>query len=328
MTTAYGDISPRTAAYVAKELLKRALPFLVLERFGQSKPIPRNQTNAIKFRRYEAIPIDTTPLVEGVTPASVRLTHTDVTATLKQYGKLVTITDLIFDTHEDPVLKEATMILAEQAAQTLETVRYNVLKAGTVVQYTNGTSRTDVNTVIDKTTIRKAVRALERQDARKFTSILKSTPNYDTHPIQPAYWAVVHVDWDGDLRDTPGMIRAEKYGTEPPIEMEIGSIEGVRFVKSTIFTSITGSNAGGTPGSMVSADGSNADVYLTLVFGRDAYGIVPLKGEGAITPMVVNPKPSDSDPMAQRGHVSWKAYHVAVILNESWMVRIESAATD
>ena len=328
MTTAYGDISPRTAAYVAKELLKRALPFLVLERFGQSKPIPRNQTNAIKFRRYEAIPIDTTPLVEGVTPASVRLTHTDVTATLKQYGKLVTITDLIFDTHEDPVLKEATMILAEQAAQTLETVRYNVLKAGTVVQYTNGSTRSAVNTVIDKTTIRKAVRALERQNARKFTSILKSTPNYDTHPIQPAYWAVVHVDLDGDLRDIPGMISAEKYGTEPPIEMEIGSIEGVRFVKSTIFTSITGSSAGGTPGSMVSADGSNADVYLTLVFGRDAYGIVPLKGEGAITPMVVNPKPSDSDPMAQRGHVSWKAYHVAVILNEAWMVRIESAATD
>ena len=328
MTTTYGDISPRTAAYAARELLKRALPFLVLERFGQSRPIPKNETKSVKFRRYEAIPIDTTPLVEGVTPASVKLTHTDVTATLKQYGKLTTITDVILDTHEDPVLKEAVLILGEQAAQTLETVRFNVLKAGTNVQYTNGSARTAVNTVIDKSTIRKAVRALERQNARKFTSIVKSSTNYDTHPIQPAYWAVCHVDLDGDLRDVAGFIGAEKYGTEPPIEMEIGSIEGVRFIKSTIFTAFTGSAAGGTPGSMISTDGSNADVYPTLVFGRDAYGIVPLKGEGAVTPMVVNPKPSDSDPMAQRGHVSWKAYHVAVILNEAWMVRIESAATD
>ena len=47
----------------------------------------------------------------------------------------------------------------------------------------------------------------------------------------------------------------------------------------------------------------------------------------ALTPMVVNPKPSDSDPLAQRGHVSWKAYENAVILNDFWMARLESAAT-
>ena len=32
--TVYGDISPRTAAYVVIELLKRSMPFLVLEKFG------------------------------------------------------------------------------------------------------------------------------------------------------------------------------------------------------------------------------------------------------------------------------------------------------
>ena len=32
--TNYGDISPRTAAYAEKELLKRGLPYLVLEKFG------------------------------------------------------------------------------------------------------------------------------------------------------------------------------------------------------------------------------------------------------------------------------------------------------
>ena len=56
MATVYGDISPRTAAYAEKELLKRGLPFLVLEKFGQAKPLPENSTKVMKFRRYNALP--------------------------------------------------------------------------------------------------------------------------------------------------------------------------------------------------------------------------------------------------------------------------------
>jgi len=36
--TSYGDISPRTAAYAVAQMLKRGLPYLVLEKFGQSLP--------------------------------------------------------------------------------------------------------------------------------------------------------------------------------------------------------------------------------------------------------------------------------------------------
>ena len=31
MATIYGDISPRTAAYAEKELLKRGIPYLVID---------------------------------------------------------------------------------------------------------------------------------------------------------------------------------------------------------------------------------------------------------------------------------------------------------
>ena len=48
----YGDISPRTAAYVVRELLKRGMPVLVFEKFGQSKPLPKNSTKTVSFRRY------------------------------------------------------------------------------------------------------------------------------------------------------------------------------------------------------------------------------------------------------------------------------------
>jgi hypothetical protein len=130
--TAYGDISPRTAAYAAKELLKRGLPYLVIEKFGQAKTLPANNSKTIKFRRYNALPNTPVALTEGVTPGvHQQLTYTDITATLSQYGDRVTVTDVIEDTHEDPVLQEAIEILGEQAAQMIEKMRFGVLKAGT-----------------------------------------------------------------------------------------------------------------------------------------------------------------------------------------------------
>ena len=52
MTIKYGDISPRTAAFVVRDLLKRGMPWLIFEKFGQSKPLPINSTKTIQFRRY------------------------------------------------------------------------------------------------------------------------------------------------------------------------------------------------------------------------------------------------------------------------------------
>lgn len=131
--TAYGDISPRTAAFAAKELLTRGQPYLVLEKFGQAKALPANNSKVMKFRRYNALPNTPKVLTEGVTPTSTQLTFTDVTATLTQMGEVVEISDVILDTHEDPVLNETVGLLGEQAAQMVEKMRFGVIKAGTNV---------------------------------------------------------------------------------------------------------------------------------------------------------------------------------------------------
>jgi N4-gp56 family major capsid protein len=323
--TAYGDISPRTAAYAEKELLKRGIPYLVLEKFGQAKALPEASTKVIKFRRYNALPNTPTTLSEGVTPAGQTLAVTDVTATLAQYGDKVTITDVILDTHEDPTLNESVALLGEQAAQMIEKMRFGVLKAGTNVLYANGAARNAVNTAISITLQRRAVRALKRQNARFITSVIRSTPSFGTENVAPGFVALIHPDCEADVRGLTGFVPAEKYGTMTPWENELGKVEDVRYVSSTIFEPFA--DAGGAKGTMLSTTGTSADVYPVLFLGRDAYGIVALKGMFALTPMVVNPKPSDSDPLAQRGHVAWKAMQTCVILNDSWMVRGEVAAT-
>lgn len=63
-------------------------------------------------------------------------------------------------------------------------------------------------------------------------------------------------------------------------------------------------------------------MYTTLVFGRDAYGIVPLNGGSART--IIHRAGGPGDPLNQRNTVGWKWAGTSVILNDEWMVRIES----
>jgi N4-gp56 family major capsid protein len=79
---------------------------------------------------------------------------------------------------------------------------------------------------------------------------------------------------------------------------------------------------------VVSTTGTSADVYPIVIVGKESYGLIPLKGAGAVTPKVLNPDtPRGGDPLGQRGSVGWKAYYVCKVLNEGWMARVEVAAS-
>lgn len=323
----YGDITPRTAAYVVKDLLKRGLPFLTIERFGATYVLPLKSTKSAKFRRYHALALATIPLVEGVTPTGKKLTYTDITVELEQYGDFIPLTDVVLDTHEDPILQESSTVLGEQAAQTMEVIRYGVLKAGTNVMYANGSARTDVNTPITIDLQRRATRALKRQNATMINEVLQSSPSFNKESVEAGYIALCHTDLDTDIRKMDGFISTKNYasGTKP-FANEIGAVEDVRYLRSTLFAQYP--DAGGTAGAMLSTTGSLADVYPVLIFGRNAYGLVPLKGKNGISVMVVNPGPAAGDPLGQKGTIGWKNMHACVILNDAWMIRLEVAATN
>ena len=348
--TSYGDISPAVAAYSVVRMLTRAMPYLHLEKFGQTYPLPTQSTQTAKFRRYYLlgaagaagpdngagtngagtafnVPLATTPLTEGVTPSGSSMANTDYTVQLAQYGDYITITDVIIDTHTDPVLAQASEILGEQAALTVEQLRYNVLKAGTNVWYAIAVAgRSSVVTAIQLSDQRKVTTGLNRQNAKKITSVVASTPAFNTTSVEAAYMAVVHPDLETDIRNMTGFIPVAKYGPHTsPFEGEIGAVEQVRYLMSTVIVPFA--DAGGAKGVLRSTSGTNADVYPVLIFGRDAYGIVPLKGKSSMTPMVVNPKPAAGDPLAQRGTVGWKLWTATVILQDAFMARLEVGAT-
>lgn len=325
----YGDINQRTAAWAATEMLEHARPIIVLSDYGQSKPIPKNKADNAKFRRPVPFTVSTTQLTEGVTPASHKITYEDVSAELGQYGDVAEITDKVADLSEDPVLKDASMLSGEQAAETIEMVTWGVIKAGTNVIYgaSADSARTDVNDPISISTQRSATRFLKAQRGKKITSKMGSTVNFGTEQVDAAFIAFGHTDLESDIRDLPGFVPVEKYGSMKPLPYEIGKVEDVRYILSPLLEPfLAGGSA--TLNGMTSVGGSNVDVYPIIVIAKDAYGTCPLRGAGAIHPMVLNPgTPSKSDPLGQRGYVSWKTWFTAVILNDAWMVRIEVGAS-
>ena len=325
----YGDIGTRAAAYAEAKMLAHAEPVTVLAKFALNKPHPKNKTDTIKFRRPVPFAAIEVPLAEGVTPSVGSMTYEDVTVQMKQYGALYAITDKVADMSEDPVLSDMAMLCGEQAQKTQERILWNKIKAGTNVAYANGSARTDVNTAVSLADIRKAVRYLQSMKAKKITRILAGSSSFNTTPVEAAYVGFCHTDLQADLRGINGFIPVAEYGSMKPLcSEEFGTIEDVRVITSPELISFP--DAGGLDGNVVlSTTGTNADVYPLVIVGQEAFANVPLKNAGSLKPTVLNPgTPSKSDPLGQRGYVGWSDWWNATILNQTWIYRIECAASE
>ncbi|WP_308776827.1 N4-gp56 family major capsid protein, partial [uncultured Bilophila sp.] len=241
MTTT-GDISYRTAGYFSKQLLERSQPLLVLDKFGQPKPLPAHSTRTIKFRGYEHLPNQPKALIEGVTPQASKPTFKDIEATINQYGDWIELTDVLADTHEDPLISEFSDILGEQAAIMRERITAGVVLGGTNVFFSGetagaqATNRNGVNKPLTLELQRRVTRMLKRQLAMPITSFVSASPNFKTESVLPSYVAICHTDCEADIREMRGFLDVKDYGGgDKPMPGEIGSVEGVRYMCTTVF---------------------------------------------------------------------------------------------
>lgn len=331
VATTYSDIGQRTTVWAEGRMLEHAEPILVLDKFGDTKPLPKNKSDTIVFRRPVPYTVTTAKLVEGVTPAPKSISYVDVSVQMGQYGDLFEISDRVGDFAEDPVLANATMLLGEQAAETKEVILWGVLRAGTNVFYSgtaSPTARTGVNDTLTLNLQRAVVRSLNAQRAKKITSMVGASPKFGTEPVAASYVAFGHTDLEQDIRDMDGFTPTEKYGNVSPISpYELGKVETVRYILSPVLAPFLDSGSTTLNGMVTS--GTKVDVYPIVYIAKNAYGTVPLKGAGSLNPVVINPGTiSKSDPLGQRGYVGWKFYYAALILNEAWMSRVEVGVTD
>lgn len=330
-----------------RALLERALPYLRHIQFGQQKSIGRNKGMSLVFRRYESLAQATVPLVDGVTPPGTRLTKTDYIATLKQYGNWTVVTDNVDLFHINRVMVEASELMGENMGESFDTIVREILVAGTSVRrinaddvgtYAEHADRANVGGVLCKSAVDRTIRDLEANKAKTFMPAIPAGTKTSTSPVGEAYWWLIHPDntpgfflarggWLGGIGvgSASGFIPVHNYAAHQGVmKGEVGAYRNVRFVTTTNLKIWLGSGiAIGTSAGMKN-DGTLNDVYGTLVFGRDAYGVV--KPDKALAGIITHRAGGSSDPLNQRNTVGWKGHITAVILKHEWMCRVECTA--
>lgn len=305
-TQTLANLTAENKAFYERNLLERLLPDLVYSKYGQKKPMPKNEGDNINFRRFNSLAATTTPLVEGVTPDGNTLNISTVTAKVDQYGDYITISDKIRTAGIDPVVTEATDVLGEQAGLSIDTIVRDIVTAGTNVQYAGGVAN------------RAAVAATNKLSAAEVLKARRTLKKNNVKPMDGKYYVgIIGPETEFDLLNDPLFVEVSKYSAATQIfDGEIGRIYGVRFVTTSNTKKFAGAGA------------SSIDVHATMIIGKDAYGVVDISGSSKPQVIVKDlGSAGTADPLDQRGSVGWKALLTAVRLQELAMVRIEHAVT-
>lgn len=327
------------------QILKHVIATEVLSRTGTNKEMPKNNSDTVVFRRwlpYGGVDnrwittnnVDTYAddhlAAEGVTPSADGLTAVDISAQLKEYAVLYSVTNRTVDLYEDDVPAEMKVQTGQRMGLIREMVRYGALKGATNAYYAGGVSRATVDSGPTLNGLRKIAKNLLSNHAMQITGVLASSPNYATAPVEAGFLVFCSTDLEPAIRNLPGFKHVVDYGQRKPInEHELGSVERFRFILSPELAPYADAGAAVGATGLFSTTGANIDVYPMIVCAEEAWGQVALRGAKALDVTWLPPSTKDkNDPLGQRGYIGAKAYDVAVILNQGWMAVYEAGTPD
>lgn len=300
--TTSGTLSSVVKAYYDKRFLMRAEAAFVYKEHGRMGVVPKGEGKTVVWNRYTNPAAKTSALTEGTDPTPSGLSATLISATISQYGNYEQITDILSLTSIDNSIASAVDLLAYEAALSIDTVIRNIVVAGTSVLYASGVANrtsiaaSNVATVAD---IRKAVRALKNNNTQTFDD---GTFHAVIHPY-------VAYDFQGDSNWVNAHIYVES-GVKDYYNGEVGKLFGVRFMETTQAPILTNSGSAGT------------EVYQSMFFGKESFGVSDLQ---SLTTYVDSPSPRSA--LRLYSDVGWKAGFTCKVLNDNFMYRLESAAT-
>lgn len=299
--------------------IREALPIIeynmVFGKFGQEDEMPRGDGTSFEWIRFTKLDSDSnyTTNATGNSPSWFPTTPADT---------VVTVTpDYVFGpgyewntareyTSWTDLPKAARKNISVQAAEVLEKRVRDVLVTGSNVVYANGkTARADLTTAdtLDMADIFRAVEELENSGAKP----MAKTGTYCAVISPNTKRALLS---DSTFRDL-----VEHNHAEQVMKGKIGVIDNVEFYVSPLAPYVANSGSAS----------SVSKVHQTLIFAEGAYGVAKImfdnfdiiytapgngKGQGA-----------HGDEWANKHKLTWKAAFKAVILNDDWMVRLESA---
>lgn len=357
--TSSTNLQPLFTPVLNRYVMQVAKPNLVFAQFGQKVKVPKGKGKQVHWDKYVPLPLAKTPLVEGVVPSGADMEMKRISGTANQFGNYVATTDEFdfFKIDPPPEALKIGEMLAENAAETFDSLTCDTVAAGTNVQYAGGKASRAALTSSDKITlneIKKAVRTLKNNKARKFDKrFICILDPYTSHDLQAdELWKNVKYRDPKDL-----------------YEGEIGEMFGVRFVETTEtesellkeynkagYVKCTSSDSGAlavvsdsaspsssqikqsvalaamrdgttvlTPGTDYVKPKSETNIHFAYLIGQDAYGVTDTN-ENVET--IIHDKHTIGGPLDQWSTMGWKGHHLAKILVDEWLVRIECCVSE
>jgi N4-gp56 family major capsid protein len=233
-TNVTGDsgMTAEMKTFYDKNLLVNAKPKLVHVQFGQKRPLPQGSGKIIAFRKYSPLTRALTPLTEGVTPNGKKLTVSEITATVEQYGDYVAVSDMLKTTAIDNNIVEATKLLGDQAGDTIDVICREIINAGTSVQFGDGSvASRKLLTAFDATRANNDYFTCEV--IRRGMLTLR---NNNGKPVEGGdYVCIIGPEMEYSLKKDSEWIDYHKSNpyTDKIFAGEIGKYDGCRFVVST-----------------------------------------------------------------------------------------------
>lgn len=309
-----GSLSDIEKSSYVKEALDFAKYNLVYRQFGQKDQVAERDGKTRQWVRFD-VPATTSGTdfsgsatyvknTTGTAPSFTPATPTDtaVTASVEfLFGKGHEWTSGLAYTSFMDIKKELRRINAEHAGRAVDTEVRDVLKAGTTVGYANAKASRGLLTSADQ---------IDMNDIFDSVTTLR---NNSARPMNGHFNVVHSHNVTAQLMKDPAFQSAIQFQKDYIFMGTIAELYGCRF---------TGTENAPT----VSNSGSNnavSTVEQTLIFGEGAYGVTAWMMNDYD---VIYTGPGGwGDEYRNRNALTWKFVGKSVILNQAWMLRLESA---
>ena len=299
-------------------------------------------------------------LAEGAGAVNKRsLQKITVETSFARYGEMIDYTDEVDLFSEDYIQVKYREELGELANSRMEDlIQLDMLGTGTVLYSGTATSKAtigdsiaadgseDADWLVSYDLIRKAVRKLVRNRAKKNTQIVTGSTKIDTKTIAASYYAIIDADVKTDLENITRGTSYEKHYAYVPFhkygdatkaaEGEVGSMYEVRFIESESAVVYAGKGATvptGYNGSLAYTGtiGTDAkfDVHAILFPTENAFATVGLKGQGKIKFNAQDPSKVELiNPYGTQGFFSYNFWYAGIILEEEKLLAVYCGATN
>ena len=310
------DLSSLDKTYYDTTVLDNARDQLIYTQLGRKQGLPANHGRTVEFRRWQTLGV-VHQLTEGVIPTGRKLSQIAMTCQLTQWGDYVAISDLL-DAHSiDEPKTAAAEELGAAGGLTNDLLTRNVLLGNTNIIFASAyNGDTYVSTPTTEAALQTALASynvnLKVEELKKAATNLKKGAKMKKYQGK-WYVAVVHPDVAEDLSNDRAWIEARIYtDTEDILAGEIGRMHGIRFVESNLAP-------------VIKNEGDTYATYKTMVFAKDAFGVIDAEGGGMET--IIKTKGEIGGPLEQFGTVGVKFEMAAKILYQERMVTIWSGSS-